>query len=430
MSIPNLLRTAFFGATANKLRAILTMLGLIIGVASVISMLALGNGAQAAVNTNFRNLRANDIQINAAQEFKNGKNQMVGKILSYQNGLNLPAAVPLVDKVDMSINAYATLRNGRASVDISVTGTTADAVGNVISSNQVQPVGWPNGKALTPADFLALGRFFTASEVIDGIDVCVLGSKTALDLFAGDNPIGQYILVERQRCQVIGVLAELESTDATQRYTVNPNETFFMPISTTINLLYKDPPSVNIIAHVTDSSKMNQAETEITHYLRQQHDVQKDATGVYQDDFILTTLKDILGAQQSAAQTFALLLAAMAVVSLLVGGIGIMNVMLVSVTERTREIGVRMAIGACPLDIISQFLLEAIFISLAGGLIGVIIGVFSIPLAASLNQGLALLEPSSIPLAFGVALLTGILFGIYPALRAAGLDPIEALRYE
>ena len=430
MSFINILRTAFIGVTANKLRAALTMLGLIIGVASVIAMLALGNGAQAAVNSNFRNLGANDIQINAAQQIKNGSPQLVGKILSYQDGLNLPAAVPLVDKVDMSISSPATLRNGRASVDVKVAGTTADATENVISAGQVQPVGWPNGKALTPADFLALGVFFTPNEVLEGINVCVLGSKTSLDLFAGDNPIGQYILVNRQRCQVIGVLVALESTDATQRYTTNPNETFFMPISSAVNLLYKDPPSVNIIAHVSDSSKMDEAETEITTYLRQRHDVQKDDTGQYQDDFILTTLKDLLGAQQSAAQTFALLLAAMAVISLVVGGIGIMNVMLVSVTERTREIGVRMAIGACQIDIIGQFLLESIFISLVGGLLGVAVGIFSIPLAASLNQGLALLELSSIPLAFGVALLTGILFGLYPALRASQLDPIEALRYE
>ena len=430
MSFTNTLRTAFLGATSNKLRAVLTMLGIVIGVASVIAMLALGNGARAAVNANFKDLGANDIQINAAQDFKNGKNQLAGKILSYEDGLHLPAAVPLVDKVDMSINAYTTLRFGRASVDISVTGTTADAVGNIISANQVQPVGWPTGKTLTPQDFMALGRFFSNNEVMDGTEVCVLGSKTALDLFAGDNPIGQSILVGRQRCVVIGVLTALESTDATLRYTTNPNETFFMPISTTIHMLYKDAPSVNMIAHVPDASKMDQAQAEITAYLRQQHSVQKDTRGQYQDDFILTTLKDLLGAQQSAAQTFSLLLAAMAVISLVVGGIGIMNVMLVSVTERTREIGVRMAIGACSVDIIAQFLLEAVFISLVGGLIGVAAGIFSIPLAASFNQGMALLQPGSIPLAFGVAILTGILFGLYPALRAAGLDPIEALRYE
>jgi putative ABC transport system permease protein len=144
----------------------------------------------------------------------------------------------------------------------------------------------------------------------------------------------------------------------------------------------------------------------------------------------MTTRKDILGAQQEAARTFSLLLAAMAVVSLVVGGIGIMNVMLVTVTERTREIGIRLAVGARPGDIILQFLLEAVLISAAGGLFGMAVGIFTIPLAASFNQGIALLAPDSLPLALGVAMLTGVLFGIYPAARAARLNPIEALRYE
>jgi putative ABC transport system permease protein len=175
---------------------------------------------------------------------------------------------------------------------------------------------------------------------------------------------------------------------------------------------------------------MEDAKEQIRAYLRQRHEIEPDANGEFQDDFNLTTRKDILGAQQEAANTFSLLLAAMAVVSLIVGGIGIMNVMLVSVTERTREVGVRLAVGARSRDIVLQFLLEAVLISVGGGILGVALGILSIPLAASLNRGLALLQPSSIPLALGVSVVIGILFGIYPALRAAQLDPIEALRYE
>jgi putative ABC transport system permease protein len=195
-------------------------------------------------------------------------------------------------------------------------------------------------------------------------------------------------------------------------------------------MFYEEEPSVGITAFVKDESRMEESKEQIREYLRKRHDIQPDANGEYQDDFNLTTRKDILGAQQEAANTFSLLLAAMAIVSLIVGGIGIMNVMLVSVTERTREVGVRMAVGARSRDIILQFLLEAILISIGGGILGVALGILSIPLAASLNSGLALLAPGSIPLALAVAILIGILFGIYPALRAARLDPIEALRYE
>jgi putative ABC transport system permease protein len=229
---------------------------------------------------------------------------------------------------------------------------------------------------------------------------------------------------------VIGVVAELESTDVQERYRSNPNEGLLMPISTVIQTLYEEEPSVYMVIHVRDANRMDEAEEQVRQFLRDRHQIEKDADGNYQDDFDMTTRNDILGQQQEAAQTFSLLLAAMATVSLIVGGIGIMNVMMVSVTERTREIGVRLAVGAKQRDIVSQFLLESILISASGGLVGIVLGILAIPLAAALNQGVALLLPGSIPLAFGVAVLIGIVFGLYPAIRAARLDPIEALRYE
>ena len=236
--------------------------------------------------------------------------------------------------------------------------------------------------------------------------------------------------MDRTRCTVVGVLAELESTDIQNRYQSDPNEGMLMPISTMILYLYEEEPSVYMVAHVTDANRIDEAKEQITAYLREKHHIEQDAEGNYQDDFDMTTRNDILGQQQEAAQTFSILLAAMATVSLLVGGIGIMNVMLVSVTERTREIGVRLAVGAKQKDIVFQFLLEAVFISASGGLAGIVLGILTIPFAAALNQGVALLLPGSIPLALGVALFVGIVFGLYPAMRASKLDPIEALRYE
>ena len=430
MSLGDLLRTSLRGVSANKLRAALTMLGIIIGVASVIAMLALGNGARAAVESRFRFLGANQVQISTQMAFDNDELVTAGRELTYQDGLLMPGEVELVSQVDMAINAPAKARYGRATLDLTISGVTGYALERVVSSGEVQPVNRQEGEVLTLESYLADGRFFTDLEVLENGPVCVLGYQTATDLFGGDDPIGQTIWVNRNRCEVIGVLSELEFLDESQRYRNNPNLNLFMPISTVIQMFYEDEPSVMMTAFVKDESRMDEAKDQIKNYLRQRHEILPDANGEYVDDFNLTTRKDILGAQQEAANTFSLLLAAMAIVSLIVGGIGIMNVMLVSVTERTREVGVRLAVGARSRDIILQFLLEAILISIGGGILGVALGILSIPLAASLNSGLALLEPGSIPLALIVSVIIGVLFGIYPALRAARLDPIEALRYE
>jgi putative ABC transport system permease protein len=430
MNWRNIVKTAYIGLTANKLRSVLTSLGIIIGVTSIIAMLALGNGARVAVESSYRFLGADTVQINRKQSFEDGNFEMVGKILSYEDGLLMAENVDLVNRVEMNVGGNGKIRFGRNVLDINVAGVTANVLGNLILTKKVQPVGWPEDQPLTPQAYLADGRFFTPSEVLAGANVCVLGHKTAQDLFNGDNPIGETVWVNRQRCLVIGVIAELESTDQEEQYRTQPNEGFYMPISAAINLLYEEEPSVYLTAHVTDEKKMDTAKAQIAEYLRGRHGVTKDTEGEYLDDFDLTTRKDILGAQQESANTFSLLLTAMATVSLIVGGIGIMNVMLVSVTERTREIGIRLAIGARQRDVIFQFLLEAIILSAGGGFLGVLFGVISIPLAATLNQGVAVLAIGSIPLAFGLALLTGVGFGLYPAIRAARLDPVEALRYE
>ncbi len=426
----NTLRTALRGLASNKLRATLTTLGIVIGVASVIVMLALGNGARAAVAANFRSLGSDVVMINERMAMKNSELVSAGKILSYQDGLNLPSEVPLVDYVDMSVGGSGKARHGRDVVDLTFIGLNATGLTSYANNGAIQPANWPQGKPLAPADFLGEGRFFTPAEVAGGADVCVLGYQTAEDLFGGDDPLGQTIWLNHRPLTVIGVLAELEYIDPDQRYRNNPNISLSLPISTAVQKLFDQEPSVQITAHVKDESKIADIKYQISEYLRRRHDIQADEQGNYNDDFDLVTRNDILGAQQSAARTFSLLLAAMAVVSLAVGGIGIMNVMLVSVSERTREIGIRLAVGALQNDIVVQFLLESVLISALGGLFGIAAGIVTIPLAAGLNNGVALLAPNSIPLAFGVALLTGVLFGLYPAARASRLDPIEALRYE
>jgi ABC-type antimicrobial peptide transport system permease subunit len=430
MSLPNSFLTALRGMLSNKLRAALTTLGIVIGVASVIVMLALGNGARAAVESNFRNLGSDEIQIFEKLAIKNAKLQSVGTQLTYEDGLQMTEAVSSVDRVEMSLNGSARIRYNHNTVDVNFQGVTANALHTALISGQIQPAGWSTGKQLTSQDLIGEGRFFSYSEVLADAGICILSYQTAQDLFEGDDPIGEKVWVNRFPCMVVGVLAELEATDPQQRYQTSLNEGIYLPVGTAVTNLFDKTPSVTIQAYVKDEKQIDTVKLDISAYMRKRHNITQDDQGKYMDDFDFTTRNDVLGAQLQAAQTFSLLLAAMAVVSLVVGGIGIMNVMLVSVTERTREIGIRLAVGAQQTDIVIQFLLESVLISAAGGLFGIALGVFTIPLAAQLNQGVALLDPGSIPMAFSVALLTGIIFGLYPAARAARMSLIEALVYE
>ena len=430
MKLADVILTSLNGITSNALRTALTTLGVVIGVASVIATLALGNGARAAVDANFRFLGSDQVQVDTDLQLKNGQMQVVGKTLTYEDGLSLPEAAPLVDRAEMSVRGSSKLRHGRETKDLAFQGTDAGALLGVIATGQVQPVGWPSDKPLTPEAFVGEGRFYSQAEVVDAAAVCVLGHQTAQDLFEGDDAIGEMVWVNRKPCQVIGVLTDLEATNVQDRITTRPNEALYLPVSLAIENLFDKEPWVSVIAHVSDESRMEDAKAQIAAYVRSRHGITRGPDGKYADDFHMTTKQDILGAQQQSAATFSLLLTALAAVSLVVGGIGIMNVMLASVSERTHEIGVRRAVGARRKDIVTQFLFEAIMLGGSGGILGIALGMLTIPVAASLNRGIALLDPLSIPLAFGVALATGLMFGIYPALRAARLDPIEALRHE
>lgn len=429
MNWRNQIRSAWEGITANVMRTALTMLGVIIGTASVIVMLALGNGARAAVEASFRSLGSDTILVNVKQELSGEKLVPFGKILSYKDGLEMPAAVPLVERVDMQVAGSVKLRRKHSVLDMQLIGSTANAFQDITTGGEVQPVKWEDGKQLRAQDFLLDGRFYTSSDVKDHAEVCVLGYDTWLELFQGDHAIGETIIANRMRCTVIGVLVELETVDASKRHNREVNEGVYLPISTAIDEFYTEEPSVEMTVRVVDESRIKDTKELVASYLRKRHGIEMNEEGEYEDDFYLTTRQDILGAQQESARTMSILLTSMAAVSLVVGGIGIMNVMLVSVSERTREIGIRMALGAEAEHIITQFLLESVLLSAAGGVLGIACGILAIPLAARLN-GTALLAPYSILLSFAVALCVGVLFGLYPAVRAARLDPIQALHHE
>jgi putative ABC transport system permease protein len=431
MNLCNLLRTAWLGISANRLRSALTCLGIIIGVASVIATLALGNGTRAAVEANFRFLGSDQVQIETKQKREDGEWVPTGKTLSYEDGLLMPEELKLVDSVEMTVSSSAKIRFGRnAQSSVPVQGTMSNRLKNIAAEKEYQPRGWSEADPPESENFLAYGRFYTPTEVYAGAEVCVLGWDTFETLFEGADPLGETVRINRTGCEVVGVLRELESTEPEDRNFALPNTMIYMPVSLVAQDLLEEEPSVTIVAHVVDENQMEKAKAEITSYLRLRHEITQNFEGHFDDDFQMRFKEELVAAQREAARTFSLLLAALACISLIVGGIGIMNVMLVNVTERMPEIGIRRAVGARRIDVVRQFLMEALILSFISGVVGIMLGILFIPSTASFHQGIALLEPRSIPLSFGVALLTGIVFGLYPALYASRLDPIVALRYE
>ncbi|CAG0946601.1 Macrolide export ATP-binding/permease protein MacB [Anaerolineae bacterium] len=405
MHIFDSLQTALESLANNKLRSFLTALGIIIGVASVIVMVALGTGAQEAVQSRFRGLGSTDLTISSRRQPGFGNQAALTKSITYEETLGLKD-LPSVVTVQASLSGTGSVVRGAESLDdTTIQGVAADWI-------TTQNPGYVAG-----------GEFFTAYDVEDKSRVAIIGQTVAQQLFPGEDPVGQEIRINRLHFEVIGLVRELDRPDPR----VDPNNIVVLPIATAVNDLFGRDRSVAVRVRVQNEKDISATTIAILAYFRQKHDTPENQ----QEDVQVTSLSQITQAQSESAQTFSLLVIGMAIVSLIVGGIGIMNVMMVSVTERTREIGVRLAIGARQWDIVQQFLIEAVALSLSGGVLGVAVGILTIPLLTRYRSDLAAtLTWQSIVQAFGVALIVGVVFGLYPAIRASRLDPMEALRYE
>ena len=402
------IRIAWEAITKNTVRSILTMLGIIIGVAAVIIMVAISAGTEATIQEQITSLCSNLIFVQGSFT-RGGPVQMPSGGLTYDDAAAIEAGINGVVSVVVEQYSSETVKAGDVTLeDVEILGTTT---------------GFPSVRDMD----IASGRYFTDQENERKSKVVVLGSKAAEELFGESEAVGQYITVGNTKLAVIGVFAErgmVGNTDfdsriympisvVFQKFTFNPFARF---MGDTVRLIYvKVDPDVDLDSIITQISLL----------LVKRHDVTLDTA-----DFTITTQQDIISTQESTTAAFRNLLAWVAGVSLIVGGIGIMNIMLVSVTERTREIGIRQSVGATPDDIRMQFLTEALLLSVFGGMIGVLVGVGGAYIFGSISDMRTVIQVSSILLAFGSAAIVGVFFGYYPANKAAQLDPIEALRYE
>ncbi|HEX2647128.1 MAG TPA: ABC transporter permease [Candidatus Dormibacteraeota bacterium] len=415
MNLFEALRMAANGLLANRLRSGLTMLGILIGVTAVILLVAVGNGASVQINNQIQSLGANVIYVypsnakgtgGVSQGFGTGQSLTqadVDALNSRQQDPDVVAAIPIAQ-------TGGQITFGNQNYFAPTTGTSPD---------------FPQVRDYQIAE----GSFFTADDVNARHRVVVLGQTVVDNLFGGADPIGQTIKISRQSFRVIGVFASKGGTGFGSQDNV-----VVAPITTVWAYLTGARGKVisQIVASASSASTVSAAETEITTVLLQRHNI-SDPT---QADFQLQSQQDILNQANSIATTLTLVLGAIAGISLVVGGIGIMNIMLVTVTERTREIGIRKAIGARRRDILGQFLIEAMVLSGLGGLLGIAVGALlaheapSVPAIASSSFPTPVVSVPSVLLAFFVSVAIGLFFGIYPANRAARLHPIEALRYE
>jgi putative ABC transport system permease protein len=405
MSIVMTLRIALKALNRNKMRTILTMLGMIIGVGAVITMVALGTGARTTIEERVKSAGTNMIIVNAGNFSQGGVRMGFGNATTLMpEDAAAIRQVPGVQYLAAGSNTRAQVIAGNQNWSTQIQGTDVDLP---LIRN------WPT----------KYGAFFTPQDVSAAQKVAVLGSVVSDTLFGPDvDPTGQIIRVRNQPFKVIGVMASKGQSSMGQ----DQDDTIFVPYTTVMKKLLGVQHINNITVSAASGDLIQPTSDAIASLLRTRHKIGPGDA----DDFSVRTLEEMASLQTQTTQTMTTLLASIAGVSLLVGGIGIMNIMLVSVTERTREIGLRMAIGARGKDVLLQFLVEAVVISLIGGCIGIALGFGLSAAVQKFMEWPTDIPPNAIGMAFGFAAATGVFFGFYPARKAARLDPIEALRFE
>jgi putative ABC transport system permease protein len=396
-----IVKVALKSLSANKLRSILAMLGIIIGVGAVIAMLAIGAGAQQSVLARFTAMGTNLLVIRPGQRGTGGVMSGTAQDLTVDDAeqlLKVPGVMAVAPVVSKSVQVKFSDQNTQTSL--------------LGTSPTYLPI----------RDFhIASGRMFTDSDIDQWARVAVIGPVTATNLFGISDPVDQIIKVNGINFHVTGVLV----SKGDQGW-FNPDDQVIIPYSTAMHIVLGVTNLREVDVEAENGADVNVVQSSITDVLRKLHRIQPG----YASDFNIQNQADLIAGATEATQIFKILLGSVAGISLFVGGIGIMNIMLVTVTERTREIGIRKAIGARDYDILSQFLIEALLMCGVGGLTGVAIGVGAAAAIAKFTRLPSIVQPFSIILALTVSAAVGIFFGYYPALRASKLDPIEALRYE
>jgi len=399
-----ILRVSLAALRANKLRSVLTALGIVIGVAAVITMVALGAGARAAVAAQLDALGTDLLSIYAGQSFWHGVATAERVSLTSDDAQALMRDAPSLRAVGPTLGGNLQVKLGNRNVNVDVSATTADFVA-------VHRVA------------LARGRFFTRGEDYARRRVAVAGTTIPDELETdAATLVGAEILIRGIPFEVVGVL----DRKGDQPGRDDPDETIYIPYRTGEYRIFGSDRLRGITVQLRHADSMDAALLDIERVLRREHRLRPDQP----NDFRIRDRSAFLSARAEASATLGYLLAGIATVSLIVGGIGIMNIMLVSVTERTREIGIRKALGATRRNVLWQFLVEALTLCILGGLIGILVGVGAVLVMATLNGWSAIVSPAAILLAVAFSVAVGLFFGMWPARRAAGLDPIDALRYE